>query len=72
MENQKHSALYHLMRWCVSAKKYVKKFCPKTKSADMDLYKSLSKAIQKVVPKNWTKVTVKIKSSLNVMCSFQT
>lgn len=37
----------------------------------MDLYKSLSKAIQKIVPKNWTKVNVKIESSLNVMCSFQ-
>ena len=36
-----------------------------------DLYKSLSKAIQKSVPRNWAKVTVKIESSLNVMCSFQ-
>ena len=43
----------------------------KVEDESSDLYKSLSKAIQKAVPRNWAKVTVKIESSLNVMCSFQ-
>ena len=38
----------------------------------MDLYKDLGQAIQDNISDKWEKVIVKIESSLNKMCSFQT
>lgn len=38
----------------------------------MDLYKELGQAIQDNISDKWEKVVVKIESSLNKMCSFQT
>ena len=37
----------------------------------MDLYQELGKAVQDNISGKWEKVTVKIESSLNKMCSFQ-
>lgn len=37
----------------------------------MDLYKELGKAVQDNISGKWKKVTVKIESSLNKMCSFR-
>lgn len=44
----------------------------KIKERNMDLYKDLGQAIQDNISDKWEKVIVKIESSLNKMCSFQT